>query len=97
MRPAQESRAVDDVGDTAFDRSQQLEVIGRVIFEVGVLYDYHSAPGFLETSQCSQGISWHPTVIVALDRSPGTGAPAPTGAGVIGVAVTLGGSSRDHL
>ena len=40
---AQEARAVHDVGVALGDRGEQLEVLHRVVFEVGVLHDHDVA------------------------------------------------------
>jgi hypothetical protein len=45
---AEEARAVDDVGVTLLDRRQQLEVLHRVVLEVGVLHDHDVARGVPE-------------------------------------------------
>src|SRR5262245_14236775 len=39
MRPRQKSRAVDDIGQAVLDWLNQSTVLGRIVFEIGVLND----------------------------------------------------------
>ena len=45
---ADEARAEDHVGLVLEDRLHQLRILGRIVFQVGVLHEHHVAGGVLE-------------------------------------------------
>ena len=58
MAFADETRPVHDVRLPLHDRLQQLEVLGGIVLEVGVLNDNHVAGGVLKPRRSAAPLPW---------------------------------------